>query len=130
MVLPEDKFDVDAVKRLDKELPENVIPLLPELMEWLQDMNWPVAKAVLPLLIRYEDITTQIAMDILKQDQKDDIWKYQIIKDFVPAVSDSNQNILFDSISRIAYHPTKGEKTEEVDEAAREYLLQLKRSQR
>ncbi len=92
---------------------------------FLQDMNWPVANAILPLMLRYEDETTRVALDILKQDQKDDVWKYWIIKDFVPALSDKNQSILSDSINRIANYPTKGEHTEEVDAAAREYLLTI-----
>ncbi len=123
MKMPKNKHDIYAVECLDKEMPENVIPLLPELMEWLKDMNWPVANAILPLMIRYQDETTRIAMDILKKEQNDDIWKYWIIKHFVPALSDKNQRILFDSLERIANYPTKGEQVEEVNEVAKEYLL-------
>ncbi len=122
--LPAHKSDLIAVEHLKMEPSERVIPLLPELMEWLKDMNWPVAQAILPLMVKYEDETTRIAGEILKPDQEDDIWKYWIITQFVPALSNRNQHILMNEIRRIAYHPTNGEQTEEVDEVAREYLKQ------
>lgn len=102
---------------------------MPQLMEWMKDINWPVAQTILPLLVSYEDETISIAADILKPDQEDEIWKYWIITHFVPALSSRNQRILINEIRRIAYHPTNGEQAEEVDEAAREYLKQTDKSQ-
>lgn len=124
LVVPRNKYDIDAVRWLEDELPDRVIPILPELMEWLQDANCPVAQAIVPLLIKYETKTTQIAEDILKADQTDEIWKYWIISMFVPALSTENQRALHPSLRRIAYNPTNSEQLEEVDEVAREYLNQ------
>lgn len=120
--LPINKCDVAAVDWLDREAPERVIPVLPDLMEWLKDMNWPVAQEVLPLMLRYENETTSIAEKILKPDQTDEIWKYNIITVFVPALSGRNRRILQDAVCRIAYQPTPGEQAEQVDAAAKEYL--------
>lgn len=39
---PEDKFDTEAVERLKTLSLAEVEPLLPKLMEGLQDGNWPV----------------------------------------------------------------------------------------
>lgn len=122
--LPANKSDLAAVERLKTAPSESVIPLLPKLMEWLQDMNWPVAQAVLPLMVSYEDETVSIAAEILKPDQEDELWKYWIITQFVPALSNRNQRILMNAIRRIAFDPTNGEQAESVDEAAKEYLMQ------
>lgn len=91
-------------------------------MTWLQDMNWPVAQALLPLLIGYQNETTPMATQILRPEQEDDIWKYWIITSFAPALSADNQRALMNDIRRIAWHPTAGERIETVDEAARAFL--------
>lgn len=41
-VLPRHKYDnarVEMIKNLDRD---KILPLLPNLLEWIQDMNWPV----------------------------------------------------------------------------------------
>ena len=120
--LPANKSDVAAVKWLEGEAPQRVLPILPELMKWLQDYNWPVAQALLPLLVRYGAETARLAADILKPDQTDEIWKYWIVSAFAPALPPEHRRVLTDEIRRIACRPTDGEHVEEVDEAAREYL--------
>ncbi|WP_019155429.1 DUF5071 domain-containing protein [Robertmurraya massiliosenegalensis] len=50
--LPRDKFDFDCVKQLKSLNRSEVIPLLPVLMEWIQDMKWPIAEEVSELLLK------------------------------------------------------------------------------
>ena len=44
--VPKDKFDEDACGKLFLTSDKEVILALPELLEWLQDYNWPVASKV------------------------------------------------------------------------------------
>ena len=81
-----------------------------------------MAQALLPLLTQYGAETARLAADILKPDQTDEIWKYWIVSAFAPALPPEYRRVLTDEIRRIAYRPTDGERAEEVDEAAREYL--------
>ena len=120
--LPANKSDTAAVQWLERQEPQSMLPLLPELMEWLRDCNWPVAQALLPLLTQHGAETARLAADILKPDQTDEIWKYWIVSIFTPALPPEHRRVLTDEIRRIAYRPTDGERAEEVDEAAREYL--------
>lgn len=49
-LLPRDKHDVAAVERLSALGYPAVEPVLPELLEWIQDINWPVARVIAPFL--------------------------------------------------------------------------------
>lgn len=40
--------DMGAIERLAHQPSEAVVPLIPALLECLQDINWPVAEAALP----------------------------------------------------------------------------------
>ncbi|MFJ6266178.1 DUF5071 domain-containing protein [Lysinibacillus xylanilyticus] len=42
-LLPRHKFDNDRVELIKKMDRDKILPLLPNLLEWIQDMNWPVA---------------------------------------------------------------------------------------
>lgn len=41
--LPRNKYDFERVNQLKKMDRTELLPLLPGLMEWIQDMNWPIA---------------------------------------------------------------------------------------
>ena len=90
-LVPKNKFDSSNIERL-KHLTDNEIePILPSLLEWIQDCN---------------------------PHEKDDIWKYWIITCLVPLFSDESINCILSDIQRIAKSPTQGELREEVHEAA------------
>ena len=40
-LLPKDKHDDETIKRLRKLPIQELVPLLPELLEWVADVNWP-----------------------------------------------------------------------------------------
>uniref|UniRef100_UPI00403F1FD1 DUF5071 domain-containing protein n=1 Tax=Paenibacillus sp. FSL R5-0713 TaxID=2921655 RepID=UPI00403F1FD1 len=48
--LPRDKFDFEAVSELNEFSNEELRNSIPELMQWLQDGNWPISKPVEDLL--------------------------------------------------------------------------------
>nr|WP_145331961.1 DUF5071 domain-containing protein [Paenibacillus xylanexedens] len=52
-MLPKDKFDIKSVEKLAKRSNDELREILPELMEWLQDGNWPISKPVEDLLLRF-----------------------------------------------------------------------------
>ena len=49
-LLPKDKFDLDVVNRLSSATPEQVSGVAPSLLEWIADMNWPVASEIIQVL--------------------------------------------------------------------------------
>lgn len=119
-LLPQNKTDDEFITRLH-QLPEaELLPLLPELMEWLEDLNWPVAGPVwgflLPYVAHLEPAIGEVLMGY------DSAWKRHLLR----LVEASELPILSPPLreltERIAYQPTDSEKAEETDEAARDLL--------
>lgn len=121
-LLPKDKFDNSNIEKLKELTDEEIAPILPMLLTWIQDMNWPVARDVLSVLSLHQCALTPFVIDILSPDAKDDIWKYWIINCLMPLFSKENREAILPSIKRIADTPTENEKIEEVDEAAIHFL--------
>lgn len=78
-LIPKDKFDLDAAKRLLLATPEQVSVVATSLLEWIADMNWPVALELIHVLPKfYKEIIPSIEL-ILINPENDAIWKYWII---------------------------------------------------
>jgi len=124
--VPKDKFDTSGVEHLmvleDKEF-DVIAPLL---LEWIQDINWPVADHMIKVLAVHQDVTEKYIRRILSSDQSDDEWKTNTIRFLLPSFThDFNEDLTLGMIERIAVKPTDGERREEADEAARDYLERI-----
>jgi len=116
-LIPKDKGDVETALKLTGHSYSELKPIIPELLQWLQDMNWPVSRPVAEYL---ETITEEISDEILKILRGDDgVWKYWII--IVFGCITQNPEVLKE-IQRIANNPTNDDKDCEVDEIATECL--------
>ena len=92
-------------------------PIIPEILEWLQDGNQPVSKPVADYLkTACEDISSEI-LDVFETNDLE--WKYYIILIFGPITKDKS---IRDKIIRIASNPTKEEIDSELSEVANEIL--------
>ena len=71
-LIPKNKFDLDAAKRLLEATPEQVSVVAFSLLEWIEDMNWPVALEIIHVLPKFykellpsiEQILTQVSQVI------------------------------------------------------------------
>lgn len=117
--VPRDKFDHESANRAIAAGYPAVEPVLWHLLEWIQDMNWPVAQTLTPFLA---SIGTPLVPHIKKVFQTDDeIWKRWIIQEIFlecPEVAAEFR----DELRRIAHNPTESEITEELPEDALEVL--------
>lgn len=78
-LIPKDKFDLDAVKRLSLARPEQVSVVATSLLEWVADMNWPVASEIIHVLPKfYKELLPSIEQILINQ-KKDTVWIYWII---------------------------------------------------
>ncbi|AKG36169.1 DUF5071 domain-containing protein [Paenibacillus durus] len=118
--LPRDKHDFERVNDLKKLDKEELILLIPNLLMWLQDINWPIAIEISKLLLTIPEEVIPYVKDVLQGD--DDIWKEWYLRYFVMHLPIELRQQLQEQIQRIAYKPTKGEKIEEVHITARELL--------
>ena len=116
-LIPKDKFDFETVEKLKNYSFEEIEPIIPVLLEWLQDMNWPISRSIAELLIPFSE---KISSEILKILQSEDqVWKYWILITFGEIIKDK---MVLNEIERIAKDPAKGEIDEEVFEIAKEII--------
>ncbi|GAA3406903.1 DUF5071 domain-containing protein [Paenibacillus hodogayensis] len=55
-LIPKHKHDLENVRKIEQYSAVEIIETLPELFEWLQDINWPVAKELTRILPQYGDV--------------------------------------------------------------------------
>jgi len=118
--LPRDKHDFERVNELRKLDKSKIILFIPQLLEWLQDINWPIAMDVANLLLQYPEETIPHVKDVLTSN--DDIWKEWCLRYFVKELPEELIEIFKPDLLRISSNPTKGELLEEVNETAQMIL--------
>jgi Domain of unknown function (DUF5071) len=119
--------DLMPITKLDTEKAEAIValgfpmvePILDDILVWLQDTNWPVAKVFEPFLVRIGAPLTPHIQTILKTD--DDVWKYWIVQNVIGESAELTQ-IFKAELLRIATKPTTGEHKEEVNLVAQTIL--------
>lgn len=114
--LPRDKHDFERVNQLQTLESSIMIALIPNLVEWLQDINWPISTEIATILLRYPEETIPHIKDVLKSN--DDIWKEWSLRYFVKELPKHLIKKFQPELIRIANTPTKGELLEEVNETA------------
>ncbi len=125
-LVPRDKFDMSNTDKLLKLSDAEIEPLLWDLLQWTQDMNWPVASEIVHVLSNRGNILEPYILKILSAKQDDAIWKYWILSNLLPRFTDQPSQEIILAIKRIAEHPTKDEISEEADAAAKIFLKLLK----
>src|SRR5436190_22145449 len=76
-LIPKDKLDLDTANAAIHAGYPAVAPILPELLTWLQDCNWPVAHLLAPFLA---SIGMPLVPHVMKiMDSDDYVWKYWMI---------------------------------------------------
>ncbi|MEK6153122.1 DUF5071 domain-containing protein [Flavobacteriaceae bacterium 3-367] len=119
-LIPTDKGDVETAKKLKNYSYEELRPIIPLLLEWIQDMNWPVAGPVADYLASISEHLTDNIIGILKG--RDDVWKYWCVKVFgIDAIKPIDPK-LWKEFNRIATNPSPQEIAEEVHELAVELM--------
>ncbi|ATP40371.1 DUF5071 domain-containing protein [Solibacillus sp. R5-41] len=119
-LLPRHKFDIDRVEMIKKMDRDKILPLLPNLLEWIQDMNWPVAPSVLELLLTFPEEIVPLVQDILSSD--DDNWKWFILHFLVNKLPVESRIQFREYLTRVAETPAHNELAEELDEIAKKIL--------
>jgi hypothetical protein len=95
--------------------------ILPQLLEWLQDRNWPVAYEVLDLLSNADEEIVPHIRAVLGSN--DGGWKYSLIAiGLISKLSPNIRKSLRADLQRLVDHPTENDVREEVDLISREIL--------
>jgi hypothetical protein len=114
-MMPVDKFDTRTAEAI-VAIGDATDPVL---LEWVQDLNWPVAAVLAPFLANAGSVVAPGIRQVLMSN--DDTWKYSILNGVIAQSSELIQ-LLRSELSHIASEPTPGERIEELDELAKDLL--------
>ncbi|HEX9002117.1 MAG TPA: DUF5071 domain-containing protein [Blastocatellia bacterium] len=119
-LLPKDKFDLERATALVSTGYPTVAPILPDILGWLQDGNWPVAKVLAPFLA---SIGAPLAEEIRRILQtQDHLWKYWVLLRVI-AHSSELATTLHPELLKIAESNPVDKDEKEVKAIAREILM-------
>lgn len=124
-LLPRHKSDNDRVEMIKKMDRDKILPLLPNLLEWIQDMNWPVASSVLELLLTFPEEIVPYVQDVLTSSD-DDNWKWFILHYLVIELPKESRVQFREYLTRVSETPKRNELAEELDEIAKRFWKQSK----
>jgi hypothetical protein len=122
-LLPIDKMDTEAASKVVAIGFPGVEPVLPKLLEWLQDMNWPVAQVLQPFLASVGAPLAVHIRAVLATD--DDVWKYWVVQGVV-GESMQLMHALKPELERLAHSPTDGEAEEGVSELSAQIIKKVR----
>jgi len=122
-LIPRDKHDLDRVGQLENQPLDHLRVILPELLKWLQDGNWPISQPIEDILKKFSYELLPYIREILNSN--DVGWKYFLLEGLVRKLPNGVLRELEPDLRRIINSPTKDEKTEEVDEIAIELIERL-----
>lgn len=121
-MIVQDKFDVAAVEQLRQASAVDVLPLLPQMLEWTQDLNWPVAQPMIEVLLQYPtEITPYVEAVLLGSDEE---WITNCLTVIVPKLPFFSKLVLANAVEQWATK-TVTEHNEHVVEAAKAALQSM-----
>ena len=123
LYVPRDKHDIAAVNRaIAAGYPANAA-VIPELLEWIQDMNWSVAQPLSEYLAKLGPILIPHLGVIFQTD--DHIWKRNVIHELILASPELTRHFE-GTLEKLAALVPKDEDDEDLRESAENALRKLK----
>lgn len=118
-LIPRSKYDLERAHAAVAAGYPAVEPILAELLEWMQDINWPTARILQPFLATIGEPLVPHITAIFQTD--DEIWKYWIINSLIME-SRPLAAAFRPELERLASQPTPRELAEELHLVAEEVL--------
>lgn len=122
--IPTDKFDTSAIELASQIGFPELDPILPDLLEWVQDANWPVAVPTAALLSNAGIEILPHIKAILRSD--DGVWKYWTIDLVVRNLSSDTLLELRNDLMKLTESPTQDDQSEDVPAMALSILATRK----
>lgn len=124
MRLPRDKYDLDAVAQLTAARFPEVAPLLDDLVAWIADGDWPIARPISDVLVSAGSGAIPALLKVLQGD--DAIHQHFVLSLVVCRLSRDEAAALRGDLERIATRPTIDQVREGVAELAEDILQTLR----
>ena len=121
-LIPKDKFDLDAAKRLSLATPEQVSAVATTHLERIADMNWPVSLEIIHVLPKFHKELLPSIEPILLNRENDIIWKYWIISQLLIQFPKESLLTLLPIIQEYANLIPHNEDEEDLKEVSLDFL--------
>ena len=108
---------MEKLKDLDRS---QVLLLLPELINYTQDINWPVAPIIVETLLKFPIEIVPSVQAVLAED--DDSWKWFLLNYLVSKLPLDSKFHFKEYLIRVAEIPTESEIAEELDYVSKNIL--------
>ena len=89
-LVPKHKSDISHLQEIKELSDDEIRPILFSLLEWIRDINWPIASEILAVLEKHQKEVIPLISKVLVPEESDNIWKYWIIKELLPLFSYNN----------------------------------------
>ncbi len=122
-LLPQDKSDLARARMLIALGYPTVAPVLPDLLTWLKDCNWPVSRPISDFLATLPSQMAPLVWEVLRGE--DYIWKYWCISRLVRTMPVTLAEQFRSELTRLANQPTTVERSEDLHEVAQDALQAL-----
>lgn len=119
-LIPRHKHDHERVEAVIALGYPAIASIVPQLLEWTQDPNWPVAIRLAKFLASIGEPIVGDVSEILAG--ADGGWKYACINMIIKRLPKAAAAQLTPQLIRLATAPTENDRHEEVDLAAKEAL--------
>lgn len=123
-LMPRNKCDESTISDLMNLPKQELVPLLPKLLKFFEDLNWPVTKRLIPVVLRFPQNLIPLILEALDERQTDYDYKYFVMSALVRRISKGEQTKLVPALERMRDRATEGEKCEELNVYAKEVLEQ------
>lgn len=120
-IIPQHKSDIHACERMVFAANKDIIAVLPQLLEWLKDINWPVASHIINRIKGLGADLNEPINEILMSE--DGAWKYWVLTNLLPRADVGVTRRLLYYINNLMNHPTHNDQIKEVDIAAKDLLI-------
>lgn len=119
-LIPKDKFDNSTINQLCKLTDNEMQPIIFDLLEWLQDYNWPIARDILPIVVLHQNIAMPYILTILQGN--DIMWKYWIIELVIPYLIYPNKQLVKSELERLSSLEIIDEDIDQIVKLSKNYL--------
>lgn len=114
-LIPASKYEVEKAQQLVELGWPAVEPVLPQILEWLKDLNWPVARVLQPFVASIGAPLAPVVRDVLVG--TDSCWKYSLMVG-VLTYSEPLQRALMTELKWLAEGSCRADSDEGVQEEA------------
>ena len=122
-LIPKDKFDLSSVEKAVGVGFPDLNSILFELLEWMQDPNWPIFTPISQLLRQAGDEIIPHIKSILEGD--DGIWKHSILQSLLLGMEIKLLTQLKFTLQALVDNPSKSDVDEGAHSLARVVLKRL-----